>query len=101
MMYGVMYDRAANDATDYLIWTTWTLLALLIGVGASFLAWTEFPRVADFRLAFAAVSFLGLGTVLIALSIERPLLRAFLYVAAIMFVFCYALGPNAFAQFLS
>jgi hypothetical protein len=96
-----MYDRAANDATDYVIWTTWTLLALLIGVGASFLAWTELHRVAEYRVAFTAVGFLGLGTVLIALSIERPLLRAFLYVAALMFVLCYLLGPNEFAQLLS
>ena len=97
----MIQDRSAHDATDYVIWTTWTLLALLIGVGASFLAWTELHRLAEYRLALGAVGFLGLGVVLIALSIERPLVRAFLYVVALIFVLCYALGPHEFAQLLS
>jgi small-conductance mechanosensitive channel len=96
----VAHDRAANDATDYVIWTTWTLLALLIGVGAAFVTWTELHPIAEYRLALAAVGFLGLGTVLIALSIERPLIRAFLYVVALMFVFSFALAPHEFAQLL-
>ena len=94
-------DRSAHDATDYVIWTTWTLLALLVGVGASFMAWSELHQIAEYRVALSAVGFLGLGTVLIALSIDRPLVRAFLYVVALMFVLSFALGPHEFAQLLS
>ena len=94
-------DRSAHEPTDYVIWTTWALLALLVGLGIAFGMWAGLHRVTDYRLALEAVGVLGLGTVLIAYSFDRPLVRVFLVIMAAMFVVGYALGGPEFSLLLS
>ncbi len=93
-------DRSAKEATDYIIWTTWTLLALLAGAGLSFVVWSGLHRFVEYRTGFVLVGTLGSATVLFAIRVRHPLLRAFLYIAAVMLVLSYVIGPLAFAQLL-
>lgn len=97
----VVSDRSAKEATDYIIWTTWTLLALLAGTGLSFVVWSGLHRFVEYRSGFFLVATLGLATLVFAIRVQHPLLRAFLYIAATMLVFSYVIGPLAFAELLS
>lgn len=90
-----------HEPSDYVIWTTSSLLALLIGVGGAFLLWVPLHVVEQTGLASAAVGALGAGTVLIGLSLDKPLLRVFLVVMAAMLVLGYTLGGPEFARLVS
>jgi hypothetical protein len=96
-----MRDRPYTEPAEYVIWTTSALLALLVGLAAAFFLWAALHRVTESGLASAAVGAFGGGTVLIALSLDRPLLRAFLVLAAAVLVLGYALGGPAFSHLVA
>ena len=93
-----MHDRSFREPADFVIWTTSAMLALLVGTAVAFFLWIGLHRVTESGLALAAVGTLGAGTVLVALSLDRPLLRVFLVVMAAVFVLGYSLGGPAFAR---
>lgn len=97
----MMHDRSFREPADYVIWTTSAMLALLVGTAVAFLLWVGLHRVSESGLALAAVGTLGAGTVLVALSLDRPLLRVFLVVMAAVFVLGYTLGGPAFARLIA
>ena len=97
----MMHDRSYREPADYVIWMTSAMLALLVGTAVAFFLWVGLHRVAESGLALAAVGMLGAGTVLVALSLDRPLLRIFLVVMAAVFVLGYSLGGPAFAHLVA
>jgi hypothetical protein len=97
----MMRDRSIREPADFLIWSTSALLALLVGTAVAFLLWRGLHRVPETGLALAAVGSLGAGTVLIALALDRPLLRVFLVVMAAVFVLGYTLGGPAFSHLVA
>jgi hypothetical protein len=97
----MMHDRSYREPADYVIWTTSAMLALLVGTAMAFFLWVGLHRVTESGLALAAVGTLGAGTVLVALSLDRPLLRTFLVVMAAVFVLGYTLGGPAFAHLVA
>ena len=97
----MMHDSSYREPADYVIWTTSALLAFLVGTAVAFFLWVGLHRVTESALALAAVGTLGAGTVLVGLSIDRPLLRIFLVVMAAVFVLGYTLGGPAFAHLVT
>ena len=97
----MMHDRSFREPADFVIWTTSAMLALLVGTAVAFILWVGLHRVTESGLALAAVGTLGAGTVLVALSLDRPLLRVFLVVMAAVFVLGYSLGGPAFARLIA
>ncbi|MBV8153910.1 MAG: hypothetical protein JO029_02625 [Candidatus Eremiobacteraeota bacterium] len=93
-----MRDRSFSEPSEYVIWTTSSLLALLVGTAAAFFLWLALHGVTQTGLASASVGALGAGTVLIALSVDKPLLRVFLVVLAAVLVLGYTLGGPEFAR---
>jgi hypothetical protein len=96
-----MRDRSFQEPSEYVIWTSSSLLALLIGVAAAFFLWVALHSVVETGLASAAVGTLAAGTVLIALSLDKPLVRVFLVVVATVLVLGYTLGGPEFARLVS
>lgn len=94
-------DRSYREPADYVIWATLTMLALLVGMAVAFFLWVGLHRVTESGLALAAVGTLGAGTVLVALSLDRPLIRVFLVVMAAVFVLGYTLGGPAFSHLVA
>jgi hypothetical protein len=97
----MMHDRSFREPADYVIWMTSAMLALLVGMAVAFFLWVGLHRVTESGLALAAVGTLGAGTVLIALALDRPLVRVFLVVMAAVFVLGYTLGGPAFARLVA
>jgi hypothetical protein len=95
-----MGDRSVREPTEYVIWACVTLLGLLLGLASAFVLWAALQRSADGGLAHVAVGALGVGVVLIGLSVERPLTRAFMVSTAAMLILGYAVGGPAFAHLL-
>jgi len=99
-MNAMMRDRSVGEPTEYVIWGSVTLLGMLIGVATAFVLWAAFQKTAAPGLAQLAVGALGVGVVLIGLSVERPLARAFLVTLAAVLIVGYTLGGPAFAHLL-
>ena len=99
-MVAMMPDRSLREPAEYVIWGASALLALLVGIGASFAIWAGLRGVAQTGLAHAAVGMLGVGLILIGFSVERPVARLFIVILAAVLVAGYTLGGPAFAQLL-
>jgi len=97
----MMHDRSYREPADYVIWATSAMLALLVGMAVAFFLWLGLHRVTESGLALAAVGMLAAGTVLVALSLDRPLVRVFLVVMAAVFVLGYTLGGPAFSHLVA
>ncbi|HZY99993.1 MAG TPA: hypothetical protein VFE36_10500 [Candidatus Baltobacteraceae bacterium] len=97
----MMHDDSYREPADYVIWATSAMLALLVGMAVAFLLWVGLHRVTESGMALAAVGTLGAGTVLVGLSLDRPLVRVFLVVMAAVFVLGYTLGGPAFSHLVA
>jgi hypothetical protein len=93
-------DRSLPEPSEFVIWATSALLALVVGLGAAFFLWMLLRRSGAPVLAEVAVVTLGVGIALIGLSSERALRRIFLVLLAAMLVVGYALGGPEFARLL-
>lgn len=96
----MMPEQSVSEPTEYLIWGTTGLLALLLGVGASFVVWAALRRSADTVLVEAAVGMLGVGLLTIGLAVERPLTKLFLILFAVSLVLSFTFGGPEFARLL-
>jgi hypothetical protein len=96
----VMPDRSLGEPTEYVIWGASGLLALLLGLGAAFVLWAGLHRSAEVALVDAAVAILGAGLLLLGLATERPLVRLFIILFAVMMAAGFAVGGPEFARLL-
>jgi hypothetical protein len=97
---GMTPERSLPEPSEFVIWATSALLALVVGLGAAFFIWMLLRRSGAPLLAEGAVVSLGVGVALIGLSSERTLGRVFLVLLAVMLIVGYVLGGPEFARLL-
>jgi hypothetical protein len=95
-----MGDRSLREPTEYVIWASAALLAVILGAGVAFGAWTALRQSANAPLAGAGVVTIGAGLAIVGLAVERPIYRAFFVIFAIGLVAAYLLGGAEFARLL-
>lgn len=96
----MMPERSLPEPSEFVIWATSSLLALVVGLGAAFFLWMALRSSGAPLLAEGAVVTLGVGAALIGVSSEKPLRRVFLVLLAAMLIVGYALGAPEFARLL-
>jgi hypothetical protein len=93
-----MHDRYVREPAEYVIWAASGLLAIVVGLGMAFFLWVSLRHSAHAEIATASVVSLSLGTVLIGLAMERPLVRTCLVILAAMLLLSFAFGGPTFAR---
>jgi len=93
-----MPDRSLREPNEVVIWTSTSLLAVVVGLGTAFFLWLSLHRTDRPFVAQGAVGSLSLGLVLVGLSSERLLGRAFFVLLAVALAIAYALGGPEFAR---
>ncbi len=93
-----MPDRSLREPNEVVIWTSTSLLAVVVGLGTAFFLWLFLHRTDRPMVAQGAVLSLSLGLALIGLGSQRLLARIFFVLLAVALAVAYALGGPEFAR---
>jgi hypothetical protein len=96
----MMPERSVGEPSDFIIWGSTGLLALLLGLGAAFVLWAALRHAAEPWLVEIAVGLLGIGMLLLGLATERPLTRLFFVLFAAMLIVGFSFGSPEFGRLL-
>lgn len=86
------------EPAEYVIWVATSLLAAILGLGASFALWLGLHQSGKGLLPETALTCLSVGIAVLGLASPRPIPRAFLVIFAVALLAGYLAGAPEFAK---